>query len=661
MQLPENYAQFPAADRVDLVCDAFEESYRSGASPRIEEFLSTSLPVDRETLLSELVWLDIDYRRRRGDPPTVDEYLVRFPHDSVVLKRQISGDLESANQSVQSTVVQRGAAVVEAPFAAEARPAAELGRYRLQTMVGRGAYGEVWCAHDPVLDRNVALKTLRSDRQYPPSTVTRFLEEGRKLARLKHPGIVPVYDVGHDQGRCFIVSEFIAGETLADRLERDRKLPLTDAVSIAVDVADALHAAHREGIVHRDVKPSNILLDERGGPHLADFGLAITEEEQLEEPAATVGTYAFMSPEQVRGDSRHVDARTDLYGLGVVLYRMLTGRLPYQGKTDEQWRELILQREPRPMRTIDETIPGELEQIVLKCLSKKVGERPTTAADLARGLRTYVRSLAATPPRRTRPLVRWSMIAVGLALATGLGLALGGMFRPRAPGIVSPAVDVPADVQVLQVTAISDDPAAGRSTRTWGVSEDGKALEISSLHRETKLQVGVHKQGRLDLEIDLAQPDWKGGVGVFFGMHDDERNGEFGHKYQWVALYRSEMFPPAPPSVTYSLHIKVRSEIDRSSFTMAHIEIPEPDTDSVKLRILVDGERLENVFFCGSECRDLMEQYRQLQEIALGRSYSLDGQGPFGLYCDSASGIFKNPRLSGLPFSFRDNSRGNHH
>ena len=387
MQLPEDYAEFNAADRVDLVCDAFEESYRRGGSPRIEEFLSTSLPVDRETLLSELVLLDVDYRRRRGDPPTVDEYIARFPDDLAMLNRQIAEDLESPNELIRSTVVQFDAAVVDEPPATEPRPVRELGRYRLEAIVGRGAYGEVWRARDPVLDRDVALKTLRSDRRYSRDTFARFLEEGRKLARLRHPGIVRVHDVGHEQSRCFIVSEFIAGETLADRLERDGKLPLADALSIAVEVADALHAAHLEGIVHRDVKPSNILLDERGRPHLTDFGLAITEDEQLHEPSATVGTYAFMSPEQVRGDSRHVDARTDLYCLGIVLYRMLTGRLPFQGNTEEQWRELILHREPRPLRTIDESIPPLVEQACLKCLSKPMADRYTTAGDLAAALR----------------------------------------------------------------------------------------------------------------------------------------------------------------------------------------------------------------------------------------------------------------------------------
>jgi tRNA A-37 threonylcarbamoyl transferase component Bud32 len=656
MQLPENYAQFPAADRVDLVCDAFEETYRSGGSPRIEEFLSTSLPVDRETLLSELVWLDIDYRRRRGDPPTADEYLARFPDDSAALTPRILSDLESASQSVQSTVVQRGMAVVEATFKAESRPAAELGRYRLNVLIGRGAYGEVWRAHDPVLDRDVALKTLRSDRQYPPSTVSRFLDEGRKLARLKHPGIVPVYDVGHDQGRCFIVSEFIAGETLAERLERDGRMPPADAVAIAADVADALHAAHREGIVHRDVKPSNILLDERGRPHLADFGLAITEEEQLEEPAATVGTYAFMSPEQIRGDSRHVDARTDLYGLGVVLYRMLTGRLPFQARTDEQWRELILQREPPPLRTNDEMIPGDLERIVLKCLSKKVSDRDTTAADLARALRRCAEPAVAPAGRKWRPLVRWATIAAGLALATSLGLALGGMFTPQKS-----ALDLHA-AQVLPVTPISDDPFAERVTNSWGVSPDGKAIEISSLRRETKLQIGTYDgQGTLDLEIELEQPDWDGGVGLFFGVHDDEREVEFGRLYQWVAIYRSEMVPPAPPQVTYSLHVNVWSELGRSGMTLAHVDIPKPDSASVKLRVLVDGDKLKNVYYCGKECPELMEQYRQLRELAESRDYLLDGRGRFGLYCSTASGVFKNPRLNGLAFSFRDNSRGGNH
>lgn len=268
-------------------------------------------------------------------------------------------------------------------------PPATLGRYRLETLLGEGGFGQVWRAHDPELQRPVAIKVPRPDRVGSQLQIDKFLLEARKAARLRHPAILPVYDVGREGDWCFIVCELIDGGDLARRIG-DNRSNLVEAARVVAAVADALHFAHLSGLVHRDVKPANILLDQNGNPFLTDFGLATTEEEQRAEGGGILGTFPYMSPEQIRGDSDQVDGRTDIYSLGIVLYELLTGRRPFQGASWADWEEQILHREPRPPRSIVDTIPKELERICLQCLAKPVSQRYTTASDVAADLRQWL-------------------------------------------------------------------------------------------------------------------------------------------------------------------------------------------------------------------------------------------------------------------------------
>ena len=269
----------------------------------------------------------------------------------------------------------------------DSRQIRAIGRYEIVERLGGGSFGDVYLAYDPDLRREVAIKVPNAQNFSSNDAAEMFLKEAQRTAKLKHARLVTIYDVGRlSDGSVYVVMEYIKGTTLSNSIG-GLTVNVQQAAKLIAEVAEAVHFAHRHGLVHRDLKPANILIDTQGEPRVADFGLAIHESEQHLLRGERSGTVAYMSPEQFRGQSHLLDGRSDIWSLGVIFYQLLAGRRPFQGGTLQELEDAVLNQDAKPIRQIRDQVPLSIERVCLKCLSKSPGDRYATAADLAADLR----------------------------------------------------------------------------------------------------------------------------------------------------------------------------------------------------------------------------------------------------------------------------------
>ncbi|MEW6600784.1 MAG: serine/threonine-protein kinase [Nitrospirota bacterium] len=303
----------------------------------------------------------------------------------------------------------------------------KIGRYEIITEIGRGSMGVVYKAHDPNLDLTVALKVLRQDRLSSEAFVKRFLSEAKALGRLDHPNIIRVYNVDEAEGTVYIAMEFIEGESLNDVMQKKR-FGMEEIIGIGAVVADTLDYAHKQGIIHRDIKPSNILIRNDGRLKITDFGIAHIEDSaapKQTQAGEILGTPAYMSPEQVL--SRPVDGRSDIFSLGVILYELCAGNMPFPGQNLASIFNAITQLEPAPLREGNPEMPDNLSTVILKCLQKNPDNRFGSGGDLARALKGSVSKeepvKAETPQQQKSPKGKSLIVAAVVIIAVVAGLA----------------------------------------------------------------------------------------------------------------------------------------------------------------------------------------------------------------------------------------------
>ena len=488
---------------VEMVKIDLERRWQRGRRATLEGYVK-ALPElgTPDRLPPDLLLAEYEARQQCGATADLADFAQRFPRQADELRRLVGLARDEAapaagrasHETVRPTDHatdggSAGSVTTDPPTAVQDRPASgpvplpeRLGRYRIVRELGRGAMGAVFLAHDSHLDRTVALKVPVFTAADGPEVRQRFLTEARAAATIEHPNVCPVYDVGEIDGTPYLTMAYLQGQPLAQLLERSAPLPQRQAADLVRRLTGALQAAHERGIIHRDLKPSNIIINARGEPVILDFGLARRlrpDDARLTRTGQPVGTPAYMSPEQVAGALQLMGPGCDIYALGVILYQLLTGRLPFAGSIAEVLGQIVTQP-PLPPSHLRRGLDPTLEAVCLKALSKKVADRYAGMGELGAALADYLNRDAtpAAPGARRRRLRLWLLFGAAAAAAV-LTVSLLGMADMKKKE---------AEARAMGTIRIElSDPQA-----EVAVQVDGEDIKGAGVHQTLHVRPGKH-------------------------------------------------------------------------------------------------------------------------------------------------------------------------
>lgn len=422
-----------------------------------------------------------------------------------------------------------------------------VGRFEVRDLLGRGAFGAVYLAHDPQLQRDVALKLLQrtGDDKHDSSRIARFLQEGCAAARLQHPHIVPVFDAGQDSEseEYYLAAAYIKGQTLANSID-GQPLDLERAATIVQQLGEALDYAHSKGILHRDVKPDNVMLDQEGTPFLMDFGLARLEESanRMTKDGSLLGTPAYMSPEQLKGRHEALSGASDQYSLGCLLYELLTGRTPFEGPWQTQMHN-HLHTPPEPPSKWNSAIPRDLETICLKSVSKAPQERYSSCAEMARDLGRWLsrEPIAARPLNRIQRFARWcrrepivASLTTGVFAIFAVGLSVSLWLWSRAETEKSNAIHARMDLEQANSDLIAARDDARQQAGEAKTQREAAVQERNNARKKEQEVIAAQKETLRQLALN----DFDHGVHLC-------ENNDAGKGLLWIARAVSRCPPEA--------------------------------------------------------------------------------------------------------------------
>lgn len=376
------------ARQLDEICDQFERDWRAGLSPRIEDRLGDLGDRLSELLLEELIAQEIDLRRATGDTVSLQTFFERFPDQPEAVARglalapaaKVNSDTTLPTESKSAKCLTAGTTVQY------------FGDYEILSVVAQGGMGIVFKARQASLGRIVALKMILKGQLAGPEDIQRFHTEAEAAASLDHPGIVPIFEIGEHAGQHYFSMAFVEGNSLASMIA-EQPLPSQRAAVLVRKTAQAIEYAHAKGVIHRDLKPGNVLVDHDGEPRVTDFGLAkkVGGHHELTATGQVLGTPSYMPPEQASGTPDAVSQLADVYSLGAILYATLTGRPPFQADNSLDTLIQVVEQDPVSPRHLNPNVTPDLETICLKCLEKEPSRRYSSAGDLAADLERFER------------------------------------------------------------------------------------------------------------------------------------------------------------------------------------------------------------------------------------------------------------------------------